>query len=96
MFTTIYPTIFAALAIGVSAVPVPSLTSIDTIDVDTFATFDFKSTPVARAPPPQGSQSTRYKDALKAATKAGKRLEPNKSYVFTLEWDLPAVPDGSS
>lgn len=85
----IYSAVLAALAIGVSAVPAPIAESTQIAGNDVTHTLD------ARAPPAGPVLSARYKDAVAAASKAGKTLVLGKFYVFTIEWDLPASVEGT-
>lgn len=88
--STIYSAIFAALAIGAGAGPVPNAAPLEVIGLDCAQSLD------TRAPSPKGPVITaRYKDAVAAAAKAGKKLVPGKFYVFTIEWDLPSSVEGT-
>ncbi|KAL1653587.1 hypothetical protein SLS61_003733 [Didymella pomorum] len=87
--STIYSAIFAALAIGVSAGPVPNAASLEVIDSGFAHSLD------TRAPPKGPVTTSRYKDAVAAAAKVGKKLVPGKFYVFTIEWDLPSSVEGT-
>ena len=87
--STIYHAIFAGLAIGVSAGPVLIGGSSGAVDYGIAHTFD------TRAPPKGLVMSSRYKDAVAAAAKAGKKLVPEKFFVSTTVWDLPSSVEGT-
>lgn len=89
-FSTIYSAVLAALAIGVSAGPVPISTSTGIVETEIAHTLE------ARKPPAGPVLTARYKDAVAAASKAGKTLVLGKFYVFTIEWDLPAPVEGTT
>jgi hypothetical protein len=110
--STIYSALFAALAIGVSAGPVPVSTGIDIITADTTHEFVPRAGPAkvpagktpgkapgkapAKAPAAAPVVPVKTERYKDAIAAAGKTLAPNTWHVFTMEWDLSKVVPGST
>jgi hypothetical protein len=110
--STIYSALFAALAIGVSAGPVPVSTGVDIITADTTHEFVPRAGPAkvpagktpgkapgkapAKAPAVAPVVPVKTERYKQAIASAGKTLAPNTWHVFTIEWDLSEVVSGTT
>ncbi|KAJ8109958.1 hypothetical protein OPT61_g7075 [Boeremia exigua] len=87
--STIYSALLTALALGVSAGPIPEVSGLEVIDTNA------ANIHVPRAPPKTPAvvptKTKRYEVAVAAARR---NLAPGW-YAFTIEWDLPAAVEGN-
>lgn len=109
--STIYSALLSALAIGATAGPVPISAVTSVIETEHPYKFHPRALPAntlagkrpagkaAAAKTPvtvEPEKTDRYKEAVAAAAKHQKTLVPGVSYVFTIEWDLPAAVEGTT
>ena len=87
--STIYSALLTALALGVSAGPIPEVSGLEVIDTNA------ANIHVPRAPPkPPAVVPTKTKRYEAAVAAARRNLAPGW-YAFTIEWDLPAAVEGN-